>query len=146
MTRARTNARLHATLATLVLLLLSPRPQALRAEDDSAAPNGPTFSSGYRFVEMSGEELYVNVCRGCHMADAMGATGAGSYPSLASDRNLGAAGYAIDLVLNGHRAMPSFANTMSDDQIAAVVNYLRTHFGNDYHDAVTPRDVHAARR
>lgn len=145
MTRARTNVRLHATLATLVLLLL-PRQPALRAEDGGAAANSGTFSFGYRFVEMSGEELYANVCRGCHMADAMGATGAGRYPSLASDRNIEAAGYAIDLVLNGRRAMPSFANMMSDDQIAAVVNYLRTHFGNDYHDAVTPQDVHAARR
>ena len=27
------------------------------------------FSSGYRFVEMSGEELFNNVCRGCHMPD-----------------------------------------------------------------------------
>jgi mono/diheme cytochrome c family protein len=35
---------------------------------------------------------------------------------------------------------------MSDDQIAAVVNYLRTHFGNSYSDAVTARDVQAARR
>ena len=145
MTCARTNARLRAVLATFALLLL-PRAQALRAEDGGAAPNSGTFSSGYRFVEMSGEELYANVCRGCHMGDAMGATGAGGYPSLASDRNLEAAGYAIDLVLNGRRAMPSFANMMSDDQIAAVVNYLRTHFGNDYRDAVTPEDVHAARR
>ena len=33
-----------------------------------------TFSSGYRFVEMSGEELYNNVCRVCHMAEATGAS------------------------------------------------------------------------
>ncbi len=145
MTRARTNARLHAMLAMLVLLP-SARPQPLRAEERAAALNSPIFSSGYRFVEMSGEELYVNVCRGCHMTEAMGAKGAGSYPSLASDRNLDAAGYAVDLVLNGRHAMPSFADMMSDDQIAAVVNYLRTHFGNDYHDAVTPQDVRAARR
>jgi hypothetical protein len=26
------------------------------------------------------------------------------------------------------------------------VNYLRTHFGNDYRDAVTPKDVKQARR
>ena len=26
---------------------------------------------------------------------------------------------------------------MNDDQVAAVVNYVRTHFGNDYRDAVT---------
>ena len=145
MTRSKANAGLHVMLGALALLLL-PRGPTVGAEDDAAATSGRTFSSGYRFVEMSGEELYVNVCRGCHMADAMGAKGAGRYPSLASDRNLDAAGYAIDLVLNGRRAMPSFAGMMSDDQIAAVVNYLRTHFGNDYHDAVTAQDVHAARR
>jgi mono/diheme cytochrome c family protein len=35
---------------------------------------------------------------------------------------------------------------MSDDQLAAVVNYLRTHFGNNYRDAVTSEDVKAVRR
>jgi mono/diheme cytochrome c family protein len=34
---------------------------------------------------------------------------------------------------------------MSDDQVAAVVNYLRTHFGNDYRDMVTAEDVGAVR-
>jgi mono/diheme cytochrome c family protein len=42
--------------------------------------------------------------------------------------------------------MPSFADMMSDGQIAAVVNYLRTNFGNDYRDMVTAADVQAARR
>jgi mono/diheme cytochrome c family protein len=35
---------------------------------------------------------------------------------------------------------------MSDDQVAAVVNYVRTHFGNDYPDAVTAENVKAVRR
>jgi mono/diheme cytochrome c family protein len=34
---------------------------------------------------------------------------------------------------------------MSDDQVAAVVNYLRTNFGNDYKDAVTAEDVKVVR-
>src|SRR5262249_41655233 len=105
-----------------------------------------TFSLGYRFVEMSGEEIYNNVCRGCHMTDGIGATGAGSYPSLVANPNLEAAGYPVTMVLNGRRAMPPFGNMMSDDQIAAVVNYLRTHFGNHYSDAVTTLDVRDARR
>jgi mono/diheme cytochrome c family protein len=129
-------------LAALSLQLIWP---ALGA-DDSPPLKSRTFSSGYRFVEMSGEELYVNVCRGCHMVDAMGASGAGSYPSLVANRNLEASGFAIDLVLNGRRAMPRFGEMMSDDQIAAVVNYLRTHFGNSYQDAVTAKDVQGARR
>src|SRR5262245_39547338 len=104
-----------------------------------------TFSSGYRFVEMSGEELYNNVCRGCHMTDAKGAAGAGSYPSLAANPNLEAAGYPVTMVLRGRRGMPPFGDMMNDAQIAAVVNYLRTHFGNGYSDVVTARDVSDAR-
>jgi mono/diheme cytochrome c family protein len=105
-----------------------------------------TFSSGYRFVEMTGEELFANVCQGCHMPDAAGATGAGAYPSLVGNSNLEASGYPVSLVVNGRRGMPPFGNMMTDGQIAAVVNYLRTHFGNSYQDVVTARDVGDARR
>lgn len=113
----------------------------------AAAQEGQrTFSSGYRFVEMSGEELYDNVCRGCHMADGKGASSAGSYPSLVSDQNLEQAGYPITFVLRGRRAMPPFGDMMNDGQVAAVVNYLRTHFGNSYSDTVTAQDVSEARQ
>jgi mono/diheme cytochrome c family protein len=42
--------------------------------------------------------------------------------------------------------MPPFGDRLSDEQIAAVVNYVRTHFGNDYRDRVTAREVQDARR
>jgi len=80
------------------------------------------------------------------MADGTGATGAGTYPSLAGNGNLQASGYAIGLVVNGQRGMPPFGAMMSDDQVAAVVNYVRTHFDNRYTDAVTVEDVRAVRR
>ena len=35
---------------------------------------------------------------------------------------------------------------MKNDQVAAVVDYVRTHFGNNYRDAVTVEDVKAVRR
>jgi mono/diheme cytochrome c family protein len=95
---------------------------------------------------MSGEELYANVCQACHMSDGKGATGAGTYPSLARDRNLEASGYPLGIVVNGRRGMPAFGDMMSDDQVAAVVNYLRSHFGNDYLDEVTAEDVKVVRR
>jgi mono/diheme cytochrome c family protein len=112
----------------------------------SAQEGQRVFSSGYRFVEMSGEELFDNVCRGCHMTDGTGASGAGSYPSLAKNPNLQSSGYPITLVVRGQRAMPPFGDMMNDDQVAAVVNYVRTHFGNNYRDAVTAKDVKDARR
>ncbi len=104
------------------------------------------FSSGYRFVEISGEELFNNVCRGCHMPDGAGASGAGTYPSLAKNPNLQSSVYPITLVVRGQRAMPPFGDMMNDDQVAAVVNYVRTHFGNNYRDAVTAKDVKDARK
>lgn len=107
---------------------------------------GLTWSEGYRFSETSGEGLFTNVCRGCHMADGKGASGAGTYPSLAGNRNLATRDYAVGIVLHGMRDMPPFGSMMSDDQVAAVVNYLRSHFGNHYSDVVTSEDVKIVRR
>jgi mono/diheme cytochrome c family protein len=107
---------------------------------------GTTLSAGYRFSETSGEGLFANVCRGCHMSDGKGATGAGTYPSLAGDNSLATREYPVGIVVNGQRDMPPFGAMMSDDQVAAVVNYLRTHFDNHYQDVVTSEDVKTVRR
>jgi mono/diheme cytochrome c family protein len=135
---------LAAAILAAVLALMGTA--ALFSPAATAQEGQRTFSSGYRFVEMSGEELYDNICRGCHMMDAKGATGAGSYPSLAANPNLESAGYPVTLVLRGRKAMPPFGDMMNDAQVAAVVNYLRTHFGNNYSDVVTAQDVSDARR
>jgi mono/diheme cytochrome c family protein len=111
----------------------------------SHAQSAVHFSPFFRFTEQSGEQLFANVCQSCHMPDGMGAIGAGTYPSLAANKNLEAGGYPVYIVVRGQRAMPSFGAMMSDDQVAAVVNYLRTHFGNDFKDAVTAEDVKAVR-
>ena len=103
------------------------------------------FSPFFRFTEQGGEQLFANVCQGCHMGDAKGAEGAGSYPSLAGNASLVSGGYPVTVVVRGQRAMPPFGAMMSDDQVAAVVNYVRTHFGNNYTDPVTAEDVKAAR-
>jgi mono/diheme cytochrome c family protein len=46
---------------------------------------------------------------------------------------------------NGLHGMPPLGAFMSDEQVAAVVNYVRTHFGNNYQDVVTAADAKAAR-
>jgi mono/diheme cytochrome c family protein len=89
----------------------------------------------------SGADIYQHVCQGCHMPGGRGAVGAGRFPALAHDTNLEAAGYPIARVLNGHGGMPWFNGLLTDAQIAEVVNYVRTHFGNTYTDAVTVEDV-----
>lgn len=128
-------ARPLGFLAAFSFLALATVPAALA---DSA---GVTFSQGDKFTEKTGEELYANVCAACHMDKGQGAVGAGHYPALAKNENLESAGYPASLILHGQNGMPPVGEMMSDDQVAAVVNYIRTHFGNDYKDAMTAEEV-----
>jgi mono/diheme cytochrome c family protein len=131
---------LRKTLGIAALLALAAAPAAAQG------PRGPGAPSGFRFSEQTGEALYANSCQACHMPDAKGATGAGTYPALAGDKNLETGSYAVSIVVNGQRGMPPIGLMMTDEQVAAVVNYVRTHFGNTYQDAVTAADVKALRR
>ncbi|MBV9457457.1 MAG: cytochrome c [Bradyrhizobium sp.] len=135
--------RAVAMLAVYVAPLLA---TAADAQSNPGAPKAVVFSPGFRFVEPDGESLYRRVCSACHMMDGKGARGAGTFPSLASDSRLEAAGYPLHVVTNGLHGMPPLGMFMSDDQLAAVVTYVRTHFGNDYQDAVTAADAKAARQ
>ena len=101
------------------------------------------FPAGH-FPEQTGEALYKGVCQGCHMPQAQGAVGAGAYPALAGDHRLQTSAYPALVILKGQKAMPSFGD-LSDAQVAGVINYIRTLFGNDYKDAVTAEDVRVVR-
>ncbi len=118
---------------------------ALAATGAAAQSSDGTFSSNQRFVPRDGEVLYRSICQGCHMPDAKGAVGAGKYPALAKNEKLEASGYPVFIVLNGLQGMPPFGMYLDDEQVAAVVNYVRTHFGNDYKDKITADDVKAVR-
>jgi mono/diheme cytochrome c family protein len=110
----------------------------------SSAAYAQGFGRG-GFTEQGGEAIFKNVCQGCHMADAKGAVGAGMYPALAKNPKLEVAGYPIAVVVNGQKAMPAFGGMFTDQQVADVVNYVRTHFGNAYKDKVSPADVKSTR-
>jgi mono/diheme cytochrome c family protein len=109
------------------------------------AEEGPPMSPGWRFAEQGGVAIYVNVCAACHQPDAKGAEGAGAYPALARNPELASGDYVLRVVLNGLRGMPPVGGMMTDQQVADVINYVRTHFGNDYHDLVPAAAVKAAR-
>ncbi|HUA80048.1 MAG TPA: cytochrome c [Dyella sp.] len=103
----------------------------------------------------NGEQIFHAICQGCHMPDAKGATGAGSYPALAGNPKLASPQYMAAVVLFGRHDMPSFEMKpsthrsffrdamLTDEQIADVVNYVRTHFGNHYTHSITAADVAA---
>jgi mono/diheme cytochrome c family protein len=113
----------------------------------SSAPAQPAerFSNPLRFMPQSGEALYADICQGCHMPEGVGAVGAGAYPALARNPKLATAGYPLFLVIHGRKGMPPFGKLLTDQQVAAVVNYIRTHFGNDFPDAVSDDGARAAR-
>ena len=109
-----------------------------------AAANGALAQGfgGGGYPQQTGEALYQGICQGCHMPDAKGAVGAGAaYPALAGNRKLAAKAYPELVVLRGQKAMPAFGPSLSDAQVAAVVTYVRTHFGNSYAAPVTVDDV-----
>jgi mono/diheme cytochrome c family protein len=104
------------------------------------------MSHGWEFSEQGGADLFRNVCAACHQPDAKGAAGAGAYPPLAEDKNLASTEFMLTVLLRGRKGMAPLGGMMSDAQVADVVNYVRTHFGNAYPSAVSAADVAAARR
>jgi len=118
-----------------ILILLAALPAAAQTAD----------FRGAAFAMQGGEAVFRGICQGCHMADAKGATGAGSYPALAKNPHLSEAGYVITMVLNGHKGMPPFRGHLTDLQVADVVNYVRRNFGNRFRGEVKPDDVKALR-
>jgi mono/diheme cytochrome c family protein len=111
-----------------------------------AGNGGVSMSGPTTFAQQDGQALFEAICQGCHMPNGTGAVGAGRYPALAHDQNLAAAAYPVVTVLQGRKGMPSLASYLSDAQVAAVITYVRTHFGNDYADPISPEMVKSFRK
>jgi mono/diheme cytochrome c family protein len=134
----------NIALCTAALLLM-----ALSADADS-----PMFTSRATLGSLNGEQIYAHICQGCHMPDGQGAVGAGFYPKLSADKKLVSWAFVAVTVLDGRNGMPPFGSPagqkmgagpahLSDAQIADVVNYVRSHFGNAYKAEVTAEQVAA---
>jgi mono/diheme cytochrome c family protein len=140
-------------LATLAAVTAATRISAIALAADKASEPVVAASA---LKGASGEEIYRRVCQGCHMPDGRGAQGGGMYPALAGNPHLASAAFTAATVALGRRNMPHFAPQpelggfeafvtlhLDDAEIAAVVNYVRSHFGNHYTDELTEADVKA---
>lgn len=116
--------------ASALLLALGPAP----AHADT--PGGTQA----KMNAADGAQIYKQICAACHMANAKG-SGEGAVPALAGNKKLANADYPLTVVLKGQGAMPWFSEMLTPAQIAAVVGYVRTHFGNAYPQPVTEADV-----
>lgn len=104
----------------------------------------------------NGAEIYARLCSACHQPTGLGVPG--TYPPLAgSNWLLRDAATPVRIVLLGIQGplqvgghtydglMPAWRGAFSDEQVAAVLSYARSHFGNDAPpiDAVTVGSLRA---
>lgn len=98
---------------------------------------GPKETKVADTTTKAGSEIYLNNCAQCHQSTGLGITG--SIPPLAGNDAVMAAGPedVITAVLGGlpgqgsYIQMPAFGGQFSDQQVADVVNFVRTNWGND---------------
>jgi mono/diheme cytochrome c family protein len=138
--------------ASLVLLLLAGLVSQPAFADSAGIRNEALLKT------TDGGQIYAQICQGCHMPKGQGAIGAGHYPAFARNPTMSSAPYMALTILGGRRNMPAFASKdpgdseqesfiapvrLTDAQVASVINYIRTHFGNDCKDAITADEVKA---
>ena len=127
-------------VAAACLLGLAAPPGALAEDAAPAAAAAPEVDAELlAALKKEGTTVYFSSCQGCHAAGGAGEAG----PKLASNSNLENTKEVLRQVLHGGSYMPPM-NTLSDREIAAVVTYIRTSWGNKY-GPVTEQEVAAAR-
>lgn len=91
----------------------------------------------------SGVSLFTDYCAACHQAGGQGVDPA--YPALAGNPFVTAEdpSRVLRVVFTGRAGMPHFRDAFSAEEIAAIVTYIRTSWGNDASavDAETVRTV-----
>ena len=91
------------------------------------------------FAAPPGESVFADNCAACHQPTGKGVPGA--FPALAGNKFvLGQPAPVISTVLNGRGGMPAFKSELTDLQLAQVVSYIRTGWGNKA-PVVTPAQV-----
>jgi mono/diheme cytochrome c family protein len=119
-----------------------------------AAHPTPAASPSEKVLAL-GRTVYESRCVACHRSDGQGMPPA--YPPLAGNPSIEMemSVNPLRMVLNGGYppqtsenprpfGMPPFAQVMSDDEVAAVVTYIRVSWGN-HGSPVTPREANAMR-
>lgn len=94
-------------------------------------------------AQPTGEQLFNDNCSACHQKTGLGVKGA--FPALAADKFVtGPPAVLTATVLVGRGGMPAFKSELSDEQLAAVLTYIRSAWGNKA-KPVSGADVAATR-
>ena len=82
-----------------------------------------TACGGPPAADATGQQIYQELCSNCHGEDLEGAVG----PAIGAGSNTAeqADDFLVLTITKGRGRMPSFDSTLTDDQIARVVEYVR---------------------
>lgn len=85
--------------------------------------------AGAASAQDAGEQLFLNNCAECHQRDGKGIPNI--YPALAGSEVVQGSGVDVALVmLIGRGEMPSFADSITYEDMASIINYVRNAWGN----------------
>ncbi|MHC1479334.1 c-type cytochrome [Frateuria aurantia] len=109
-------------------------------EREPVLPHGKNGADARRLPDTDdAAQLYTSACASCHQPAGEGTQGQ-YFPSLSHNRAVGLSSpdNLIQVILQGLDRkgadlavlMPAFGKDLSDSQVATIVNYVETHFGN----------------
>jgi mono/diheme cytochrome c family protein len=111
----------------------------------------PALTPEQQALVASGTQVYENYCAGCHLSSGHGnaqSSGQGAKSLVASAFVLGNPAAVMRVVLDGKEGsaglMPPLRAALNDEQVAAVVSYIRNAWGNAEFP-VTPADAQETR-
>lgn len=109
----------------------------------SAANDDPNKTYTLAELKERGAKVYAANCAVCHQPTGKGA---GAFPALDGSKVAnGPIAEHVSIVLHGKNAMPSWAPTLNDVEIASVITFERNSWGNHMGDLLQPRQVADAR-
>lgn len=145
------NWRRILTSTTLIATVLGSVTVAAAPKKDAKAKGKPPTEEQMK----AGQQVFNTICAACHRPDGTGMPG--MFPPLAKSEFLMAdKERSIKIVLGGiqgplevngqkyNQVMPPLAAQLKDEQIAAVLSYVRNSFGNKG-EAVTTEEVAKSR-
>jgi cytochrome c oxidase subunit II len=109
----------------------------------SASADDPNKTYTMDELKTRGQQVYSSNCAVCHQPTGKGA---GQFPALDGSKvaNGPIAGH-VNIVLHGKGAMPPWASTLNDVEIASVITFERNSWGNHTGDILQPKQVADAR-
>ncbi len=114
-----------ALMAAAFIFIASILPGGSLAAHGASDPSAAAHSAEGTAL---GASVFAQNCAGCHGASGQGAVG----PRLAGNEDLADRAFVETRVREGEGIMPAFRGRLSDEQIAAVVDHVRSSWGNDF--------------